>query len=119
MAELAAIVDASLSVGQLMTIVAVAGAGKSFALREYARARTSQTFLFVSFNSAVRKEKADEFARAGLRNVVVHTLHSFAYETIIKTSLPTQSLLAERAGALLAKLTKQSCSLGVVRNPVQ
>ena len=77
--ELAAVVGTQLAPGELMIVTAVAGGGKSTAMREYARARPDQQFLYLTFNADARAERIADFAHRGISNVVVHTLHSYAY----------------------------------------
>ena len=76
--ELRAVLDTELRAGQLMTIEAVAGAGKSTALREYAAHRPSQKILFLAFNTLVQEEMERAFAARGMTHVTVRTLHALA-----------------------------------------
>ena len=65
--------------GELMKVVASAGAGKSTVLREYAALRPHLRCLYLTFNTAVREEKQAEFSRAGLWHVTVKTVNSLAW----------------------------------------
>ena len=65
--------------GELMKVVASAGAGKSTVLREYAALRPHLRCLYLTFNTAVREEKQAEFSGAGLWHVTVKTVNSLAW----------------------------------------
>ena len=65
--------------GELMKVVASAGAGKSTVLREYAALRPHLRCLYLTFNKEVRGEKQAEFIGAGLRHVTVKTVNSLAW----------------------------------------
>ena len=54
-AELDAIVATALAPGELLKIEAVAGSGKSTALREYAKAHPQYNTLYVVFNASVQE----------------------------------------------------------------
>ena len=62
-----------------MIVRAVAGSGKSTALREYARARPKQRVLYVTFNRSVRENQTRAYERAGLQHVDVRTLGSIVF----------------------------------------
>ena len=97
--ELREIIQCKLAAGDKLLITAVAGAGKSTALKEYAKANPSLEFLFLVFNEEVRTEKEGEFAREGISNVVCRTLHGLAYENtqqLHEGKPPVDSLLLER-----------------------
>ena len=83
---------------------AVAGGWKSTVLRQYARARPSLGFLFLSFNASVRIEKEEEFSRLGLQNIVVHTLHSFALQSM---DLADANEAAFETSNLISSIQKQ------------
>ena len=65
--------------GELMKVVASAGAGKSTVLREYAALRPHLRCLYLTFNKEVREEKQAEFSGAGLWHVTVKTVNSLAW----------------------------------------
>ena len=65
--------------GELMKVVASAGAGKSTVLREYAAMRPHLRCLYLTFNKEVREEKQAEFGSAGLWHVTVKTVNSLAW----------------------------------------
>ena len=79
-AEWDAIMETELQRGELMTIVAAAGAGKSTVLREYARQRPQLRCLYITYNKDVKQEKQAEFAAHKLGHVTVRTTHSVAYD---------------------------------------
>jgi F-box protein 18 (helicase) len=65
-------------------INAVAGAGKTSTLIEYARTRPSGSkILYLAFNKSVRLEAIKRFTDNGLHNVDVETAHSLAYKQVI------------------------------------
>ena len=76
--ELRDIVDTELKPGEVMRLVAVAGAGKSTALRLFVRERPRVQTLFVTFNKAAQEEQAAVFRAAGLAHVQVLTLDGLA-----------------------------------------
>lgn len=61
--ELRAIVDTDLDAGSLMKIIAVAGAGKSTALLEYAARRPLLQTAFVTSNKTVQVERSRRSSR--------------------------------------------------------
>ena len=63
--ELQAILSVQLRPGEVMKIRAVAGSGKSTALREYAGAHPQPT-LYLAFNKAVQRDQQAKLAAAGL-----------------------------------------------------
>ena len=67
--ELKAVLSTDLGHGELMTIEAVAGAGKSTALREYARRRPLLRFLYVCLNVDVKDEKDVKKGRKDMKDV--------------------------------------------------
>ena len=78
---LQSILRTKLAAGERMRITAVAGAGKSTALREYARANPNMQTLYLTFNRSVKRDQAAAYAREnGLDHVEVRTLGSIAYE---------------------------------------
>lgn len=65
-------------------INAVAGAGKTTTIIEYARTRPpGSRILYLAFNKSVRLEAAGRFREKGLWNVNVETPHSLAYKYIV------------------------------------
>jgi superfamily I DNA/RNA helicase len=63
-----------------MTIVAVAGSGKTSTIIEYAATREpGASILYLAFNRSVKLEAAQRFAERGLQHVTVETAHSLAY----------------------------------------
>lgn len=78
--EFEAICCTNLLPGELMTIVAAAGSGKSTVLREYARQRPHLRILYLSYGRDVTAEKRLEFSAPGLNHVKVMTTHGFAYK---------------------------------------
>ena len=79
-AELAAIVAASVGEDEILKVCAVAGSGKSTALREYAAARPHTACLYLTFNKPAQADQEAKFAAAGLAHVRVATLDALAYE---------------------------------------
>ena len=78
---LQSILRTKLAAGERMRITAVAGAGKSTTLREYARANPALRTLYLTFNRSVKRAQAAVYAREhGLAHVEVRTLGSVAYE---------------------------------------
>lgn len=78
---LQSILRTKLAAGERMRITAVAGAGKSTTLREYARANPALRTLYLTFNRSVKRAQAAAYAREhGLAHVEVRTLGSVAYE---------------------------------------
>jgi F-box protein 18 (helicase) len=73
------ITGTELRCGELMKVVASAGAGKSTVLREYAALRPHLRCLYLTFNKEVREEKQAEFSGAGLWHVTVKTVNSLAW----------------------------------------
>lgn len=67
-------------------IIAVAGAGKTTTLIEYARARPDKRILYLAFNKTVKVEAERKFAEVRLMNVRVETAHSLAYHYIVRGS---------------------------------
>lgn len=65
-------------------INAVAGAGKTTTLMEYAGARPGQKILYLAFNRTVKLEAEKKFAEKGITNVRVETAHSLAFSRIVK-----------------------------------
>ena len=110
MSELEAIVNAAVPAGSCMMIRAVAGAGKSFALREFARARPSQRFLFLSFNESVRREKTIEFKTMQLSNIMVQTLHSFAHANTPELHMAPRTTDTRTLLQRIQRLLLQHCS---------
>jgi F-box protein 18 (helicase) len=78
-AEQHAVVRRDLQPGELLAVVAAAGAGKSTVLLEYARARPQLKCLFLSFAKADAEEKERTIKQEGLQNVEVKTTHSLAF----------------------------------------
>ena len=69
--EFQAICSTDLAPGELMTIVAAAGSGKSTVLKEYAKRRPHLRILYLTFGKDVKKEKAKEYSVPGLEHVKV------------------------------------------------
>lgn len=67
-------------------IVAVAGAGKTTTLIEYAKSRTGQRILYLAFNKTVKLEAEKKFAEKGLTNIRVETAHSLAFSYVVRGS---------------------------------
>lgn len=59
-------------------VLAKAGTGKTTTLMEYTRKRPLNTFLYLAYNSSIRKSSSKKF----FGNTTVHTIHSLAYEEI-------------------------------------
>ena len=78
--EVGAIVAVRLAPGAVLRIKAVAGAGKSTVLQEYARRHPHQRTVYLVFNRSVRRDQAQAYATAGLRHVEVQTLDKLAFE---------------------------------------
>ncbi|MGN7819161.1 UvrD-helicase domain-containing protein [Chitinophaga sp. 22536] len=65
-------------------INAVAGAGKTTTIIEYAKSRPNNSkILYLAFNKSVRNDAIAKFAAYGLTNVKVETAHSLAYKRIV------------------------------------
>lgn len=65
-------------------INAVAGAGKTTTLIEYARSRPEGSrILYLAFNKSVKLEAIEKFRLHGLNHVTVETAHSLAYKHIV------------------------------------
>ena len=65
-------------------INAVAGSGKTTTVVEYARTRPEKSkILYLVFNKSVKLEAGAKFAKKGLKNVHVETVHSLAYKNIV------------------------------------
>ena len=77
-AEWDAIMETELERGELLKLVAFAGAGKSTVLREYARRRQHLKILYLTFGKQTQQDKRDEFNQVGLQHVTVVTVHSLA-----------------------------------------
>ncbi|QOX80786.1 ATP-dependent helicase (plasmid) [Trichlorobacter lovleyi] len=58
---------------------AVAGAGKSSVLVEYARRRVNKRGLYLGYNRSVKEEAIHKFKKGGCPLVVAETAHSLAY----------------------------------------
>lgn len=69
------IIETDLTKGQTMKIVAKAGTAKTTTLREYAKARPNESFLYLAFNKSVAVEATETFPK----NVTCKTTHSVAY----------------------------------------
>lgn len=67
-------------------IIAVAGAGKTTTLIEYAKARPDKSILYLAFNKTVKLEAEKKFTEMQLHNVRVETAHSLAYHYIVRGS---------------------------------
>jgi len=77
--ELRAIVETELEPGQLMSIEAYAGAGKSTALLEYAKRHPDLRTLYVVFNKSVQEDQEERYEALGLKHVKVMTLDGYAF----------------------------------------
>lgn len=67
-----------------MKINAVAGAGKTSTLIEYARTREKNSrILYLAFNKSVKVEAIKKFAAKGLDHVEIETAHALAYKHIV------------------------------------
>ena len=87
-----------------MVITAVAGGGKSTTLLAYARSHLTQRFLYLTFNALMRLEKEAEFAAAGVCNVQVETVRSFARGRMAKLEHRAVADLSSDAPFLLPSL---------------
>lgn len=67
-------------------IIAVAGAGKTTTLAEYAKARPDKRILYLAFNKTVKLEAEKKFAAMNLSHVRVETAHSLAFYYIVRGS---------------------------------
>lgn len=68
-------------------INAVAGSGKTTTIIEYAKSRPSTAnILYLAFNKSVKVEAQKKFLKKGLKNVIVETAHSLAYNRIVRNS---------------------------------
>lgn len=76
--------QAIVSSGSDAKINAVAGAGKTTTLREYARKRSRQRLLYIGFNRTVKDEAINTFLKHGISNTRIETAHSLAYSATMK-----------------------------------
>jgi superfamily I DNA/RNA helicase len=67
-------------------IIAVAGAGKTTTLIEYAKARPDKSILYLAFNKTVKLEAEKKFAAKNLTHVRVETAHSLAFSHVVRGS---------------------------------
>ncbi len=58
---------------------AVAGSGKTEALKHFCLRRAKEPILYLVYNKAMREEAARKFKKSGLTNVTIETTHSLAY----------------------------------------
>ena len=79
-AEQRAVVQRDLQPGELLAVVAAAGAGKSTVLLEYARARPHLKTLYLTFAKPDEEEKKSRMKELRLGHVEVRTTHSLAYQ---------------------------------------
>lgn len=79
-AEQRAVVERDLEPGELLAVVAAAGAGKSTVLLEYARRRPNLTCLYLTFAKDDMTEKQRSCHEQGLNHVHVKTTHSLAFQ---------------------------------------
>ena len=73
------------SEAECILVVAGAGCGKTTTLLgkiEHIRRSSDEPILYLAFNNAVRKELTTKIASRGIRNVQVHTFHSFALQQL-------------------------------------
>ncbi len=73
--EQSLIVGTNLKQGELMKVDSYAGSSKSFVLREYAKARPEETFLYIAYNTTVAAEGRESFPV----NTTCRTSHSIAF----------------------------------------
>jgi F-box DNA helicase 1 len=69
------IIDADLSPGDTLKIMAFAGTGKTTTLVEYTQKRPEMRFLYIAFNKSVQLEAAQKFPP----NVTARTTHALAF----------------------------------------
>jgi len=69
------IINADLSPGETLKIMAFAGTGKTTTLVEYTKKRPGMRFLYIAFNKSVQLEAAQKFPR----NVTARTTHALAF----------------------------------------
>lgn len=78
--ELEAVVSTDVAVGETLKVEAMAGSGKSTALRIYAERRPELRILYLTFTEAEAREKQADYKRRGLMHVTVSTLHARAFQ---------------------------------------
>jgi len=81
--ELGAIAATKLEPGECLKIEAWAGAGKSTALLEIAKANPELETLYVVFNVSVQEDQAERYESLGLDNVTVRTLDAHAFKATL------------------------------------
>ena len=107
-AELEAIISTDVGVGETLKIEAAAGSGKSTALRVYAERRKELCILYLTFTAAEAQEKQVDYARRGLRHVVVSTLHARAFDATYPLHKGVISNTLSLPAGSVAKLTTTS-----------
>lgn len=65
------------------SIRAVAGSGKTFTAIEYMKEHSDEYILYLVFNSGNRAELKEKLSEQGIKNVDVHTVHSYCYSKTI------------------------------------
>lgn len=93
-AEWDAIMSQQLMPGDVMLITATAGAGKSTALREYARMRPNFRTLYLTFSKDSQEDMKKQYNKPELQHVEVRTVSSLAWEATNK-ALNVRRLQAE------------------------
>ena len=78
--ELEAVVSTDIAAGDTLKVEAMAGSGKSTALRIYAERRPELQILYLTFTEAEAREKQADYKRRGLSHVCVSTLHARAFQ---------------------------------------
>ena len=69
--ELEAVVSTDIAAGDTLKVEAMAGSGKSTALRIYAERRPELQILYLTFTEAEAREKQADYKRRGLIHVCV------------------------------------------------
>ena len=65
------------------SVRAVAGSGKTFTAIEYMKKHSDERILYLVFNASNRRELKEKLSDRGIRNVDVHTVHSYCYSKTI------------------------------------
>lgn len=68
-----------------------AGSGKTSTLIEYALQNNRKRKLYLAFNSSIVKEAQVKFAKRGVNNIYISTVHQLAHTSIIKSGRYTLS----------------------------
>lgn len=102
--EQAAIVEAAAD--KNIIVSAVAGSGKTTTILHVAKQYPDRKILLLTYNSRLKTETREKVKMLNLRNIDVHTFHSFGYqkysETLCKTDKGIRLLLKEKKNHRIA-----------------